>query len=530
MIGLGAGIRAGIYAGVAVGISADTLGGGGGAVAPLVPIWLRANGQSNMIGEDDANAGGSSTRPSADRGYNSFVGNPKTVQRLLYAQALSGSGTQTYVDTGTTQGITYAAAGVVNVGFWRRIPDIMQQYGGYSSVGISLEGPVLGSSLAANLMPGATDGRNIFNQSMARLDADIVIYRSLPAGEIWIQGEADAGNSTQAANYQTNFQTYAAAVRAHLGLPNFPFFMVKLNPNLSAAAAPFLSTVRAAQVAIAAADPNVILVDLDDYPLFLTQIHYAANELMDGAERIAFAVMKKLTAGFTGNLSSGPAPWLQGIGAGVTAQASPNTASPRSGPDDTNGDLHILVGSSATTATTITLTTAAGFTQLATVDSVFSTSHRRMTAFTRTADTTTINANAGHMPAPVVDFGANPLNVCGIARVRSAGGTAAVNTFSTGVNNGNTTSLTIAGGTTTQNNCLLVAAVFTGGNTNSLVSITTPGLTWTIQRNSQFNPGAGTIEMAYATAVLPTAGAYGATTVTFAATGVNAGIIVAVQP
>lgn len=497
--------------------------------SPLVPIWLRANGQSNMIGEDDANAGGSATRPSADRGYNSFTGNPKTVQRLLYAQALSGSGTQTYVDTGTTQGITYAAAGVVNVGFWRRIPDIMQQYGGYSSVGISLEGPVLGSSLAANLMPGAADGRNIFNQSMARLDADIAIYRSLPAGEIWIQGEADAGNSTQAANYQANFETYKAAVRTHLGLPNFPFFMAKLNPNLSGAAAPFLSTVRAAQVAIAAADPNVILVDLDDYPLFLTSIHYAANELYDGAERIAFSVMNKLTPGFTGNLGTSGV-WLQGIGAGVTAQASPNTASPRSGPDDKNGDLHLLFGAAATVTTTITLPTPAGFADVLDFESVFSTSHRRMVMKTRTADTVTIAANNGHMPAPVVDFGACPLNVCGIARVRSAAGTAAVHTTATGVNNGNTTSVTIGGFTTTVPNCLAVCAIATGGNTNALTALATTGLTWTIQRTSQFNPGAGTIELAYATAPVPTPGTYGTTLCTLAATGVNTGIIAVVQP
>lgn len=509
------------------------IGAAGAGQAPIVQIWLRVGAsQSNGIGEDDANASGSVSRPSADRGYNSFTPNTKTIQRLLYSQALVGSGAQTFTDTGTTGGVTYAAAGGVNVGFWRRIPDILQQYGGYTSVGISLECPVLGASLRRNLMPGAADGRNIYNQSIARLDVDRAIYGSDPAGEVMVQGESDCQDATDAAQYQTNLTAYIAAVRAHLGRPTFPFFVVKVNPNLSAGSFPFLAQVRAAQDAVALADPNVIIVSLDDYFPFLTTLHYAANELMDGAERIGFAILKQLTPGFVGNLGTGPAPWLQGIGAGVTAQATPNTASPRSGPDDTNGDLHLLFGSTATTATSITLKigSEAGFTQLATFESVFSTSHRRVTAFTRTADTATIVANSGHMPAPAVDFGANPLNVCGIARVRSVGGTAAVNTFSTGVNNGNTTALTIAGGTTTAANCLLVAAIFTGGGTNSLASITTPGLTWTIQRNSQFNPGSGTIEMAYATAVLPTAGAYGATTVTMAAVGVNAGIIVAVQP
>lgn len=505
--------------------------GTAGAANPLVPIWVRSYGQSNDIGEDDANAGGSSSRPSADRGYNSFTANPKTVQRLLYSQALVGSGQQTFTDTGTTGGVTYAAAGVVNVGFWRRIPDILQQYGGYATAGISLECPVLGASLRRNLMPGATDGRNIFNQSMARLDADIAIYRSQPACEVFIQGETDASDTTDASQYQANLTAYIAAVRAHLGNPTFPFFLVKVNPNLSAGSFPFLATVRAAQDAVAAADSNVIIVSLDDYFPFLTTLHYAANELYDGAERIAFAIMRKLTPGFTGNLGSGPGPWLQGIGAGVTAQASPNTASPRSGPDDTNGDLHLLFGAAATVATTISMpTTAAGYTQALTIESVFSTSHRRMSLFTRTADTTTINANSGHMPAPVVDFGACTLNVCGVARVRSAGGTAAIHTTATGVNNGNTTGVTIGGFTTTVPNCLAVCAIATGGNTNALNALATTGLTWTIQRTSQFNPGAGTIELAYATAPVPNAGTYGTTVATLAATGVNTGIIAVVQP
>lgn len=527
MIGIRAGLVAGINAGIAAGISANELAAGGGAV-PLVSMWLRSNGQSNDIGEDTNTATGGSTRPSADYGYFAATPNTNTVQRLYYAQALSGSGAQTFVDTGTTGGQTYAPAGSVNVGFWRFIPEALQRWGITGKIGISVEGAVLGASLRRNLMPGATDGRGIFAASMARLDADIAIYGRPPAGEIFVQGETDASDATDAASYQANLTAYIAAVRAHLGNASFPFFITQLNPNLASAS--FIAMVRAAQIAVAAADSNVVLVSLDDYPLALTSIHYAANELYDGAERDALAFMRKMTPGFVGNLGSGPAPWLQGISAGCTSQASPNTASPRSGPDDANGDLHIMGSSSASTAVSISLTTAAGFTQLATFESVFSTAHRRVSAFSRSADSTTIAANNGHMPSPTVDSGANPLNVSVMARIRSLSGAPAIDSMATGVNNTNSTALTVAGGTTSVNNCLLVAFLFTGGPTNMLASIATSGLTWTIQRNSTFNPGSGVISCAIATAVVPIAGAFGATAVTFAAVGVNAGFIVAVRP
>ncbi len=84
------------------------------------------------------------------------------------------------------------------------------------------------------------------------------------SGMLWMQGEADAGVSTEAAAYQTNLTNFVKDIRLTYGA-NLPFVIGRLSNSQTGAGA-YLSTVQAAQNAVAASLPDVGIVNTNSDP------------------------------------------------------------------------------------------------------------------------------------------------------------------------------------------------------------------------------------------------------------------------
>ncbi|MES2922998.1 MAG: sialate O-acetylesterase [Verrucomicrobiota bacterium] len=109
-------------------------------------------------------------------------------------------------------------------------------------------------------------------------------------GMVWLQGESDAVAS-YAASYQANLTTFIADVRATYGA-NLPFTIARLSSGQTNLAASYLNEVRAAQDAVAAADPRTGIILTDGFGLNGDNLHFnAAGEQSIGisfAENIAY--------------------------------------------------------------------------------------------------------------------------------------------------------------------------------------------------------------------------------------------------
>lgn len=105
------------------------------------------------------------------------------------------------------------------------------------------------------------------------------------AGMLWMQGESDTGNAANAAAYEDNLNDLIAAVRAEFDTPEMPFIM-----GLTYGNGAYTDTVRAGQLAVAAADMDVLVVNIDDRELVTYDtIHMnTASQLIFG-QRLAEA-------------------------------------------------------------------------------------------------------------------------------------------------------------------------------------------------------------------------------------------------
>jgi hypothetical protein len=94
------------------------------------------------------------------------------------------------------------------------------------------------------------------------------------AAFFWMQGESDAEYESTADAYEANLISLIAAVRASFNNPNLPFIYGRIGDQ---SGMPYLSTVRAAQDAVAQLIPNVYEVDTDDLPLRPDLTHYTSD-------------------------------------------------------------------------------------------------------------------------------------------------------------------------------------------------------------------------------------------------------------
>ena len=99
-------------------------------------------------------------------------------------------------------------------------------------------------------------------------------------GTAWVQGEADAGNATNAGNYQTNLTDLIARIRNDVFAgAEAPFVLSRLSDNQYSSVGGNVGTVRTAQVQTADALENVEWVDADDaaFSTYTGTVHFNAN-------------------------------------------------------------------------------------------------------------------------------------------------------------------------------------------------------------------------------------------------------------
>ena len=92
---------------------------------------------------------------------------------------------------------------------------------------------------------------------------------------LWAQGENDAFNATQAANYETNLTDFIADIRLRYG-QGIDFLIGRLHDELPNGFTED-DVVRSAQIAVANADPQNYLIDTDDFQVSDDSVHYMSE-------------------------------------------------------------------------------------------------------------------------------------------------------------------------------------------------------------------------------------------------------------
>lgn len=528
MIGIRAGIYAGIRAGIAAGVSDDPNGASGGNAG--LDALIVFTGQSNQI-QADANATAHS-----DGGYGHFTPFANAIMAALYSSvgpAASPSGPQVFTTITTQLLKAAAAAGQANQGPWLQCAKYMNAHGQYVKIGVILI-CISGSSLRRHRGVNAgfpTVGLTVYQQWAAYIQARQVEYGRKVDALVRVDGETDAGDATDTANFQQNLTDDAAAYRAATGNANMWHIICELNAATSFG--PNQAAIRAAQVAYVASDAKSALINFDRFPL-ASDPHYASAEQNDMGDEVGATLVDIFKPGLLPETVAGPAPKYVHASCGITSIASPATMKPRSGPRPKSGNWEFLAVRTYSAAAAITLTDAQGFVLLTSITSSISagTINNNLSVYGRKVDPAAyIN---GRMPVPTVDGGA--ATRC-VSRIFEYSGltpwtVSPVGATAVGANNANSTALSIASATSTAANQLAILFMATAGLNNAISTITNANLVGITKIwDSSYNPGDAFIGLAMATATVPVSGTVlGATTIVTVNAGVNAGILLLVTP
>lgn len=148
-----------------------------------------------------------------------------------------------------------------------------------------------GSNLAVQWNPAATEGDRLYGIMHRELSAALELLRDqgeepVLAGIFWMQGEADAKESSQAQAYATNLASFVARVRQDFQAPIAPFILGRIGPD---AKNPNQDVVRQAQVKVAGEVPRMAWVDTDDLDRDTDGVHLMAPGVITLGERLAKA-------------------------------------------------------------------------------------------------------------------------------------------------------------------------------------------------------------------------------------------------
>lgn len=143
-----------------------------------------------------------------------------------------------------------------------------------------------GTSLAGSWQPEASSAEwadaidalwQCYQAAKTEFAGDDLVFGSLT----WIQGEADAQNSTFAAAYEANLLKLGNVFRGEFGA-DLPIIFVQLSENcgVTEGSPGDLALVRAAYVSAAATLGNAAVVDATPIPLQEDDVHYTADGLM----------------------------------------------------------------------------------------------------------------------------------------------------------------------------------------------------------------------------------------------------------
>lgn len=106
-------------------------------------------------------------------------------------------------------------------------------------------------------------------------------------GLVWLQGEGDTLNSTDAKNYQTNLTNFISAIRTHLAEPNLPVAICSID---RASQATNSLTVRTAQQSVANSDINTYYVPTENYSRKADGVHLDTQGMLDTGEAVVNAL------------------------------------------------------------------------------------------------------------------------------------------------------------------------------------------------------------------------------------------------
>lgn len=511
----------------------------GGALPGGTDFHVAIIGQSHAVGFADAFISGNASTSGGDGalGY----GTPFPACRFNQNSAAAAGNPMVYnINTGTEALQPYDTGGHSNTGIAQTLGRALIKYGLATSPAISVFG-VNGSSIPVNWLASSN-----FPASGEKLNAHYIAYLQARKAEfgrldciIHQIGETDAASQPAIDSVRADYTAMYSQIRTALGLPNLPVFISIINQNQTGTPA-MVENYRTNQIAwVTLDDAHAFGFDGTVLPLE-AQPHY----IMGGYADLAFIALKCLISKgfFPGKDIDVPsvngAPRYVGGSAGYTCQASPSTIRARGWMDPRAGDIEVLVVHSVGAAHTVSLTTAAGFTQVAQASSTAG-GVRKCTVFTRTIDSTLLNARVadeldgvkrGPCSTPVVDIGVATNGYGTIHCIRGSSGQTV--TPGTGGNNATNTSLSISGFTTTSNNSLVLICTVSSGASALITNVTNAAIQGiTFGREGSTNPGSTTANLSMYWGVVPTSGTVvGSTAVTFGAASINAGVAIAFNP
>lgn len=502
-----------------------------------VEMW----GQSNDVGFADFGAAGGSGDAQTGSDAPAYLLFAPCSFRQLSATAPAASGAQTYnINTGTVPLGPYAAAGGNNVGAEQSLGRNLVKYG-------ICKRPYIGKTgVASTSIPGhwakspgfPTTGTTLYQQLVANWNAsvaetgrniDVIVHQI---------GETDANTPARVTSAVADITAIYNNLRVDVpGAANAVVVIVMINPFASLPGDGDVAGYRAQQVAYVNGDSTglSVLVDPFDIPL-RSDPHYGAGGYWSLGDRILLAIRNRLFPGKSINLGGEPFAYYQADDPGATAQVSPSNASPRGAFDERENDLQILVATSYTQASTHNLVTAAGFLPLiAQFESVF-TNHHAMSVWYRVVKNASMTADAAgnlRMPIPTMQFTGSTLNVTRIITIRGADPNSPFGPLLTGANNNSNTALVIPSSstpTTIPTNALALILIAHTGNFTAVSSVTNSTLSaLTLQRDSRYNPGAGTVGLAWATGDA-TGTSLNQTSIATSAASVNVGALLVINP
>jgi hypothetical protein len=165
---------------------------------------------------------------------------------------------------------------------------------------------VSGASLAGDWNPASGPSHNLFTSRVTAALNNLAAQGKTPQieGMIWMQGETDAADHTQAANYAQNLDNFVASVRDRFDADNMKFVVGRITYMSEAALGATRSDidlVRNAQVDVSTYVSNSSWIDTDDLP-WAYYGHYGTQGQIDLGIRFAnqFAVPEPSTLAMIG--------------------------------------------------------------------------------------------------------------------------------------------------------------------------------------------------------------------------------------
>jgi lysophospholipase L1-like esterase len=248
-------------------------------------------------------------------------------------------------------------------------------------------------------LPGSTygqtsfSGTNLYNTWKTRMQVLLAASGRKLGGIIISLGGNDATNSPDANAVAANMVTLATQIRADFG-QQVVIVWWKLHAQADLGTVPFRDTVRAQQVAGAAAIPMCRLISQDDRTLLSDFLHLGADEIwtMGGRSASAMADLLGLQRRRTSLVA------VRGYG---TPDYDKATLTPPAYPLTQDGDTELLFASSTWLSGTPTaIPTPAGWTQIGSSSSTASGETEEFALFTRSVLQAELDANGG-VPASV---------------------------------------------------------------------------------------------------------------------------------